>query len=84
MLFFVLWERWRQLWRREESRTVQLMRRRLKGALQVNKLQVINTVNIEEKGEWWVGPGKLLMIGVRNFADLRPKNRQICVRFLRI
>jgi len=31
-----------------------------------------------------IGPGKLLMIGVRNFADLRPKNRQICLRFLRI
>ena len=32
----------------------------------------------------FAGPGKLLMIGVRNFADLRPKNRQIFVRFLRI
>jgi hypothetical protein len=27
------------------------------------------------------GPGKLLMIGVRDFADLRPKNRQICVHW---
>jgi hypothetical protein len=24
------------------------------------------------------------MIGVRDFADLRPENRQICVHFLRI
>ncbi|KAF8951014.1 hypothetical protein BDZ97DRAFT_1770459 [Flammula alnicola] len=29
------------------------------------------------------GPGKLPMFGVRDFADLRPKNR-ICVHFLRI
>jgi hypothetical protein len=26
-------------------------------------------------------PGKLLIIGVRDFADLRPKNRQICVHW---
>jgi hypothetical protein len=30
------------------------------------------------------GPGKLLMVGVRDFADLRPKIRQIYVLFLRI
>ena len=31
-----------------------------------------------------LGPGKLLIVGVRDFADLRPKNRQIYVPFLRI
>jgi len=30
------------------------------------------------------GPGKLLMVGVCDFADLRPKIRQIYVPFLRI
>jgi len=31
-----------------------------------------------------LGPGKLLMVGVRDFADLRPKIRQIYAPFLRI
>jgi hypothetical protein len=30
------------------------------------------------------GPGKLLMVGVRDFADLRPKIRQIYLPFWRI
>ena len=29
-----------------------------------------------------LGPGKLLLVGVRDFADLRPKNRQNPARFL--
>jgi len=37
---------------------------------------------IEKHGN--LGPRKLLMVGVRDFADLRPKNCQISVLFLRI
>jgi len=54
---------------------------------EISRLHKIETVPHTWILFWiWVRvrPGKLLMVGVHDFADLRPKNRQIYVPFLRI